>query len=163
MNMDNYLTSMGYYANTITDTVFYDNRKATVHYTVMPGKTYMIDTVILGQADTALSDLYYRFANRSLITPGSRLSSLTLEQEAARISSYMRNNGYYGFNRSHVSFLADTLAGEGKASCRYSCPTTVARNLTGSDKLTYIPDLIPSRPLWILPITNLWRPLNTTG
>lgn len=122
MNMDNYLTSMGYYANTITDTVFYDNRKATVHYTVMPGKTYMIDTVILGQADTALSDLYYRFATRSLITPGSRLSSLTLEQEAARISSYMRNNGYYGFNRSHVSFLADTLAGEGKASLQVQLP-----------------------------------------
>src|SRR5690606_17508220 len=37
-NMDNYLTSLGYYFNTVTDSVTYHKKKASVHYTVKPGK-----------------------------------------------------------------------------------------------------------------------------
>jgi outer membrane protein assembly factor BamA len=122
MNMDNYLTSLGYYFNHVSDSVAYKNRKATVHYTVMPGKTYIIDTIRLGTADPHLASLYEHNKDRSLVNPGSRLASSVLEQEATRISSVMRNNGYYNFNRSHVSFLADTLEQDGTATLEIQLP-----------------------------------------
>ncbi|HPW78412.1 MAG TPA: BamA/TamA family outer membrane protein [Bacteroidales bacterium] len=122
MNMDNYLTSLGYYFNHITDSIEYKNRKATVYYTVIPGKTYSIDTIRLEQADPDLASLYDSTKDRSLVTPGSRLASSVLEKEAARISSVMRNNGYYNFNRSNVSFLADTLNKDGTATLGVQLP-----------------------------------------
>ncbi len=121
-NMDNYLTSLGYYFNTITDSVTYNKQKATVHYDVMPGKTYTVDSIALSRADTNLTRLYEQNLDRSLIKTGDRLSSLTLEKEAARISTVMRNNGYYNFNRSLVSFRADTLEQDGTASLEVLLP-----------------------------------------
>jgi len=122
LNLDNYLTSLGFYFNTITDTVTYRNRKASVHYTIMPGKTYTIDTIRLGKADTNLAALYLQHQDRAVIGPGHILSSQTLEREAARINSVMRNNGYYSFNRSLVSFLADTLRQNGTATLEVQLP-----------------------------------------
>ncbi|MDD4031533.1 MAG: hypothetical protein PHE07_08910, partial [Bacteroidales bacterium] len=121
-NMDNYLTWLGYYSNTITDSVTYRNRKASAHYTVIPGKTYSIDTIRLGKADTNLADLYATHIGRSLVKPGDILSSLTLEKEADRINTVLRNNGYYSFNRSHISFLADTLKKDGTAKLEVQLP-----------------------------------------
>jgi len=121
-NMDNYLTSLGYYFNEIADSVTYRNRKASVHYKVIPGKTYTIDTIRLGNADTNLSELYSAHQEHSVVKPGDVLSSLSLEKEAARINSVMRNNGYYSFNRSHISFLADTLSPGGTAALEVQLP-----------------------------------------
>ncbi|MFA5767979.1 MAG: BamA/TamA family outer membrane protein [Bacteroidales bacterium] len=121
-NIDNYLTSLGYYFNTVSDSVTYHKQKATVHYTVMPGKTYTVDSIALSRADTNLARLYDLHLDQSHIRTGDRLSSLTLEKEAARISTVMRNNGYYNFNRSLVSFRADTLKQDGTASLEVLLP-----------------------------------------
>ncbi|NLA15473.1 MAG: BamA/TamA family outer membrane protein [Bacteroidales bacterium] len=121
-NIDNYLTSLGYYSNVITDSVIYKNKKATVHYNIRPGKTYALDSIFLAPSDPSLEKLYHKTSNESLLAPGNRLASAVLEDEAARITSVMRNNGYYNFNRTHVTFLADTLEKHNTASLEVRLP-----------------------------------------
>jgi len=121
-NIDNYLTTLGYYSNTITDSVAYRNKKATVHYKVTPGKTYTVDSVFLAPANPSLVTLYHATQHQSLVVPGSRLASSLLEEEATRITSVMRNNGYYNFNRTHIAFVADTLTRSNKATLEVHLP-----------------------------------------
>lgn len=122
MNIDNYLTTLGYYFNTVTDSIIYNNKKATVYYKIKPGKYYTIDSLYLAPTDTFLEDLYHKTSDESLIKPGDRLASAVLEQEATRITSVMRNNGYYNFNRNNITFLADTLQQNNKALLEVRLP-----------------------------------------
>lgn len=122
MNIDNYLTTLGYYNNSVTDSIAYKKKKATVYYQVKPGKTYTIDSISLGPTDPFLAHLYHKTAEDALIKRGDRLASSVLEEEATRITSIMRNNGYYHFNRSNITFLADTLDKNNTASLEVRLP-----------------------------------------
>ncbi len=122
MNIDNHLVSLGYYNNNISSRVEYDEKKARVNYYVKPGKTYAIDTIVLRSEDPAISELYYKTLNQSLIGNGSVLASSVLDSEASRLNALMRNNGYYDFNKNLITFRADTLKGDGTAKLEVLIP-----------------------------------------
>jgi outer membrane protein assembly factor BamA len=115
-NIRQYLLSQGYYHAVVTDSVRYRRRKATVTYTIHPGETFALQNIEYRLPDSLLARHILCDTSNSLLRPGAVLSAQLLEQERVRIESTLRNKGFYMFNRSLISYEADTLAGDRKAN-----------------------------------------------
>lgn len=87
-------------------------RTAKIAYTVDMGPLYTIDTVqysnFKGEAFEMLK------GTESLLKSGNPFDIATLDSERSRIYDLFRNHGYYYYQPSYTSFLADTLQTPGK-------------------------------------------------
>lgn len=115
-NIQQYLLSQGYYHAVVKDSVRYGKRKASVTYIVQPGETFALQTIDYRLPDSLLAAHILSDTANSLLKPGAVLSAQLLEQERARIELFLRNRGFYMFNRSMISYEADTLVGNLKAN-----------------------------------------------
>jgi outer membrane protein assembly factor BamA len=109
-NIQQYLLSQGYYHAVVRDSVRYRKRKVDVIYIVEPGETFTLQTIEYRISDSLLARHILSDTAGSLLRPGVVLSAQTLEEERARIETALRNRGFYMFNRSMISYEADTLA-----------------------------------------------------
>ena len=114
-NIDNYLISRGFYNSTIKDTVITSNKKTTVNYSILTRNLFRIDTIYYNMADTSIAAILKKEIDNSALRKGSVLSERRLETEGERLSSLLRNEGYYNFNKNFFSFEADTSAMDGTA------------------------------------------------
>lgn len=82
-------------------------RTAKVQYHVNFGPLFMIDSVSYSNYP---EDIYNRIVStKSLISKGNPFSVSKLDEERTRIYKLLRNNGYYYYQPSYTSYLADTL------------------------------------------------------
>ena len=114
-NIQRRLTFMGYYHSQISDSLVYRKKKADILLNIALGKQYRIRSIEHILADSLMQVLYLPDTVNSLIQRGSILSEALLERESERITAHLRNHGYYNFNKTHISFLADTLFQDGTA------------------------------------------------
>jgi outer membrane protein assembly factor BamA len=134
-NIGQYLRSLGYYGATVTDTVVYNRHKAKVTYTVATGRPITLNTVRYRIQDSILRPFIMSDTAHSLLRKGLPLSLQLLEQERERIEALLHVNGFSSFNRTMISYDADTLAGNNRAN------VTVLLNTSGlpptGDSLDY--------------------------
>ena len=114
-NIGNYLISRGYYNSIIKDTVITSNKKSKVNYSILTGNLFRIDTVYYNITDASIAGILEKEIDNSTLRRGSLLSERRLETEGERLSSLLRNEGYYNFNKSDLLFEADTSAMDGTA------------------------------------------------
>ena len=106
--IDLYLRNKGFYYAQVEDSTRFSNRKAVVHYDVVSGQPYIISKVKYTFMDTTLRQLILADTSESLIKKGSFFDLDVLQEERARIESYLKQFGYYNFNREYIQFLADS-------------------------------------------------------
>jgi outer membrane protein assembly factor BamA len=121
-----YLRSLGYYHALVEDTVVYRRHKAHVIYTVTPGRPVTMNTIDYRIQDSILRPFILRDTVHSLLAPGHPLSLQLLEQERERIELALHNQGFSSFNRTLVSYDADTLAGNNRADLTVRLNTAAA-------------------------------------
>ena len=109
-NIKTYLRNRGFYHAVVRDTVIYRKKKAEVIYTVVPQTSYIIRKIEYDIADTAIKRLVMLDTTRLRI--GRRLSPNMLDRESEAITTRLRNNGYYAFNKTFVKFRADSTLGK---------------------------------------------------
>ncbi len=123
------LQNYGYFNGDITfDTKDYGEKdslgyakKQKIKYHVNFGHLYTIDTVTFSNFP---SEIYQRIffgdkaskakGNISSLKPGDPFSIANLENERTRIFRLLRNHGYYNYQTSYTSYLADTVSSPGK-------------------------------------------------
>lgn len=88
------------------------NRKIEVNYRITAGEPHYISTVDYAIADTAIANLVNRSPRLRRIAPGDLLDRNRLEEVRVAIADLLRNNGYYTFNKDHITFTADTAASQ---------------------------------------------------
>jgi len=110
----NYLDKKGYYNAHVTDTVFYNNQKATVQYNLDVNKPYRINRIDYLVKDSVLKPFLYPDTSRLPVEPGDIFSVELLQEERDRIETILRNKGFYRFSKDYVSFLADTTERKNK-------------------------------------------------
>ncbi len=115
INIDNRLTSMGYYNNSVRDSVVINNKKSKVYYIIKPGTFYIIDSINYQIDNPTIDSIVRRHISKSAIKKGNILSESTLEKESNRLTSIIRNNGYYSFTNNYFFFEADTNSKDGRA------------------------------------------------
>lgn len=156
------MRNMGYLHATVSAQVDTTDQKATVHYRILPGEPYRIrnytldlpqlqtlrDTSGTGRPDSLLRNtrrLQRAPRNRPLIEEGAVFDFHLLEKERARVSSLLRNQGYYTFTEENLHYVADTTLGSHQVdltmtwadSAQHALPYTVrqVRVFSGYDPL----------------------------
>lgn len=95
----------------IADTTVVGKKKIKVDYTVIPGEPHTISEIERVYPDDEIERLLSSDSVRSAIRVGDRLDVDLLEAERERITTRLRNRGFYTFNKDLITFNADTTAG----------------------------------------------------
>lgn len=107
------LQSLGYFRDsisykTIIDTV-QDQYRATVNFTVVPGKVTTIDSFSYSISQPELQELAMQHKDAALVKEGAPFARNAISVELDRLSDLYRNNGYLLFGREALMGLWDTL------------------------------------------------------
>lgn len=127
------LRSRGYFGGYVSFDVATrpGSKKAKVGYKVNFGKLHTVDTLVYTNFPATAMQLIDSTRSEAKIRPGDPFDVSALEAERSRVSSLLRNNGFFYYQPSYATYLADTVANEGKAQVRLqyadSLPDRVAR------------------------------------
>ena len=89
-------------------------KMAKLSYSVFPGRLYTLDSVSIVGFPAEADSLIQSTANDSYVKKGNPFVVSNLDAERQRISTLLRNNGYYYYQPGFASYLADTFAVDGK-------------------------------------------------
>lgn len=99
-------------AKVVVDTVaHHDRKRMDVVYNITTGTPHSIASFTVESDDPRIKRLLEKEAEPYGITPGMLLDRNALDAERVRITTLLRNNGYYSFNKESITFTADTAAG----------------------------------------------------
>lgn len=99
------------HAEVVADTVVTGKKKMAVDFTVNSGEPHRVTNIIREFRDPNIEALIGGDTLRSAISAGDALDVSLLEMERTRLTSILRNNGYFTFNKEMITFSADTTAG----------------------------------------------------
>ncbi|HEY9115229.1 MAG TPA: BamA/TamA family outer membrane protein [Bacteroidales bacterium] len=159
VKIEKYLDNIGYFNSTISEKTTFKNKKAHLTYTVILGQPYLISSISYDIPDSVLRNYFNLIKDKTLIKSGEIYNAYVMDDERDRINEYLRNNGYYFFNRNYIQFVVDS-------SYRNHSMKVVMKitNVKEPDpenpeilnekphtryyikKVTVIPDLIPNAP-----------------
>ncbi len=108
-NIRTYLFNKGFFYAKVSDTTVYKGKNAYVTYRVETGTNYLINNISLDIDDNMVSDVVNENQHNTLLKKGMDFDYALLEAEKNRITTALRNNGYYRFTQDNVSFELDTL------------------------------------------------------
>lgn len=128
-NFKIYMDSRGFFASDASFEVDTTSRRkrAKVIYRTRQGLPYRIDTLSYEFQDKFLEQIILPDTAQTLIRPGDIYNISTLDQERERISSYLKERGYYNFSVNNIMYYADTLGGNHQIGLRM----VIKQHLTG--------------------------------
>lgn len=83
-------------------------KRAIVTYKVELGNFHIISTLRYISQNKEIDNLIKSSTSQQIIRLGQRLDFDKIESESTRITELLRNNGFYDFNSSYISFKIDT-------------------------------------------------------
>jgi len=86
-------------------------KKIKVRYNVTTGAPHRISSMAYEIPDTAVRQIVMRDSIHTTVRPGDLLDRDALDDERARITTRLRNRGYYEFTKEYITYTADTVAG----------------------------------------------------
>ncbi|NBX27077.1 MAG: hypothetical protein EBR55_02320 [Chitinophagia bacterium] len=117
-NIAKYLYNNGYFYANVSDSTYVKNKKAYVYYTIETGKKYQINQFSYDIDDTIIANIIANNVNQFPIQPNKDFSMSLLDEQRSYVTNLLRNNGYFFFNNSNISFLLDTLQTDAKIKKR---------------------------------------------
>ena len=103
-----YLANKGYFQSSISDSVVIKKRKAIVYYMVRPSKPYTIQSISYAVSDTQLARFVFQDTARCLIKRGQNYDSYILADERSRITSHLKDKGYFHFSSNYIRYSIDS-------------------------------------------------------
>lgn len=105
------LHNFGYFrATTSYDILPSSNpKKAKVAYHVQTGPLFLIDSLYYGSWGHGIDSLLRATRRQRMLRKGTAFSAARLVEERTRIERLLRDNGYYYFAPSNVTYQADTV------------------------------------------------------
>jgi len=130
-----YLHNKGYFNSTVNDSVHTKNKKTIVHYLINAGKPHVFRNVTYDIKDELLQ--YYVTSNASskLIKPGNNYDVEVLQKERDRITSVLRNDGYYLFSKEFIYYEIDSSLGTNQVDVKIGIKNPVKKNTENHDSL----------------------------
>jgi len=98
----------GYFNASVTDSTVYKRKKAKVYYKIKSGEPYKIRNIQYNIADSNIQKIILNDQTTSLISSGKVFSNNLLQSELTRITTKLRNLGYYNFNSQYIYFDIDS-------------------------------------------------------
>lgn len=104
-------------------------KTAKIAYNVNLGPLNTIDTLCYQNFPAAAQELIDSTASDALVKSGDAFDVSALEAERTRISTLLRNNGYFYYQPTYASYLADTIAEPGKSQVRLQYADSLPGNV----------------------------------
>lgn len=127
----NLLNEHGFFNGTASYEIIPDKKdslKAKISYALTMNQAYVYDSIrhirFRHRADTIMQ----MYKHRQVIQPGDNFNVMSLEAERQRVSTLLRNEGYYYFRPEHIVYQADTTISPGKVSLRVMRNQSMPRN-----------------------------------
>ena len=117
----NILHDFGYFNGLVSHEIIphkRNERKARIHYKVMMGEPYFIDTLRYERFEPSIQNIVNHAAPWARVKSGDQFNVLDLDAERNRINIILRNLGYYYFRPDLLTYQADTTLVDGKVSLR---------------------------------------------
>ncbi len=113
-----YLANKGFTAAEVESTTQLNKKqkKATVSYKINCKTPYRIAICDVEIKDSAIAKIVESEASQSLLKKGNRFDLDVLNSERERISSSLKNKGYFDFNKNNFYFEVDTTLGHYQVS-----------------------------------------------
>lgn len=83
-------------------------KKVDVYYFLHERERFVVSDITLDTSDEMLERQIKACSSASLLHKGMLFSVDKLEAERRRITAYLRDNGYYRFQKDYITFVADT-------------------------------------------------------
>lgn len=128
----NLLREYGYFNGSTSYEITPDKKnpkKAKIHYKIEMNNAYTYDSIAYVRLRHRIDTLIQRNIGNRLINNGDNFNVVQLEAERQRISSLLRNNGYYYFRPEFISYQADTIQHPGKVALRISTKPGLSRTV----------------------------------
>ncbi len=132
-----YLESMGFLNASIKDTIeISDKRKSQVKYQIKSNEPYTIASVKYVIDDDFIRPIVEQDTVNSLLKVSKRFERKILEDERMRITTNLRNQGFWGFNQNYISYVADSSRGDNTVALTVELKQLVAgKDSEGQDIL----------------------------
>lgn len=117
----NILHNYGYFQGNVSYEVLpnkKNDKKAKVKYVVDMQKPYYIDSLMYEGFPAVADSIIRANLHNSLLQKGDNFNVTQLEAERTRVSSLLRNNGYYYYRSDYITYQADTIQHPGFASLK---------------------------------------------
>lgn len=106
--MVNRLNSLGYFDSNVKYKINSSKRKATIEYTAIVAKPYILSKVIFPEMQDDLSIRIKTTEEKTLLKAGDQYSLDRIKDERVRIDFELKNSGYYFFTPDYLLFKADS-------------------------------------------------------
>ncbi|MFO8055277.1 MAG: BamA/TamA family outer membrane protein [Bacteroidales bacterium] len=110
-----YLENRGYFDSGVEHAIeLKDNRKSEVTYTINAESPYRIRELHYLAEDSLLEEIIESTGENTLLARGTVYDARLLDKERDRVSSIMKNRGYYYFNKNFIRYKVDSTLKERK-------------------------------------------------
>ncbi|MBP7857139.1 MAG: BamA/TamA family outer membrane protein [Prevotella sp.] len=115
------LRAHGYFRGKVTHEVLtqHNPKEAKIQYKVNMGHLFTIDTLRYLNFPLQADSLIQATKQDALVKSGDAFDVNTLEAERMRLTTLLRNNGYFYYQNSYASYLADTVSVPGKVRMKF--------------------------------------------
>lgn len=130
-NLRTFIASRGFFEGTVGATVdTLRRRRVRITYRVTQGPPSRIGRISYTFRDTLLRPIVMADSAATLLHTGDIFNTQTMDDERQRITSNLRDIGYYSFNVGHIGYVADStrIAQNGRL---VDLEIVVRRNLEG--------------------------------
>lgn len=113
-NLKIFMDSKGFFSSRAQFEVDTTSRRkrAYVTYRTHQGAPYRIDSISYDFQDKFLEQIVLPDTTQTLIKTGDIFDITLLNAERERITTYLKQRGYYNFSVNNIEYLADTLRGD---------------------------------------------------
>lgn len=108
-NMHSYLFNQGYFYARITDSITFKGKKAYVTYNINSGNNYLINKIYFDVDDSNIVRLLRANMEGTKLKKNKAFTYVLLDEERSRLTSIVRNNGYFKFSQEDMRFEIDTM------------------------------------------------------
>ncbi|MFO7754612.1 MAG: BamA/TamA family outer membrane protein [Bacteroidales bacterium] len=108
INIEQHLFNRGYFNASASSVTTLKDKKVKADYTVIMNERYHFDTVFYSAADDTLSKFMKEAEKISGLKSGQPYDLEKIKEERSDVSRYLRNQGFYFFDPSHLVIEADT-------------------------------------------------------
>ena len=104
-----YLNNKGYLNADVDYEVFYRKKKARVEYNVTGNRPHRVGEFYYNIRNDTVLNIIRNDSAKTLIRKGMLFDTDVLNNERQRITSQLKNSGYYNFNKEYLRYRADSL------------------------------------------------------
>lgn len=108
IKLEQYLRNKGFYHSTVSKTIKYKRKTASVTYQVNSGPPCIVNKFDYFVPDTVMFGFILADTAAGKLRKGMIYDTYILGDERDRISTLLRNNSYYNFSLSDIYYLVDT-------------------------------------------------------